>query len=334
MRKIQILTDNRVSETDMKRLNFMDSSTIKLCKDILKGFGYNQKEMGEKENGINPVKLSPGRSIQAFILFFLICLSSVNGQVKIYIETDLEGVSGVYKFAQTREKDTPLNIQACEYFMGDLAAVVRGLRDGGATEILIIDHHGNQAVIPHLMAPGAKYVTGSPKPGGTLWGIDESFSGIVIFASHAMMGTPDGVLNHTQSSKSENRYWYNGVESGEMAQTAAIAGSYGIPPILVTGDEATCREANKFFGPNVVTVATKQGVSREAAVLYPFEETRKALYEGAKKAIAVIPKCKPYIIETPVKARMQYLDLDPKLPEPKLITREWTITDVRNLLGR
>ena len=30
-----------------------------------------------------------------------------------------------------------------------------------------------------------------------------------------MMGTPDGVLHHTQSSKTENRYWYNGVESGE-----------------------------------------------------------------------------------------------------------------------
>lgn len=32
------------------------------------------------------------------------------------------GVSGVYKFDQTRAKDSPLIIQACEYFMGDLAA--------------------------------------------------------------------------------------------------------------------------------------------------------------------------------------------------------------------
>jgi len=272
--------------------------------------------------------------IPASMLLFLICFSPVNAQIKIFIETDLEGVSGVYKFAQTREKDTPLNIQACEYFMGDLAAVVRGLRDGGATEIIIIDGHGSQAMIPHLMVPGAKYVTGKPRPDGNRWSLDKSFSGLVMFGFHAMMGTPDGVLNHTQNSKSENRYWYNGVESGEMAQTATVAGYFGVPPILVTGDVATCREATKFFGPDVVTVATKQGISREAAVLYPFEETRKALYEGAKKAIAAIPKCKPYIVEVPIKAKMEYLDLDPSLPKPKLMTREWTIPDALHLLGR
>ena len=97
---------------------------------------------------------------------------------------------------------------------------------------------------------------------------------------------------------------------------------------------ATCREAIKFFGSNVVTVTTKQGVSREAAVLFPFEETRKALYEGAKKAIAAIPKCKPYIVEAPIKAKMEYLDLDPALPKPKLITREWTIPDALHLFGQ
>jgi D-amino peptidase len=275
-----------------------------------------------------------GKTVFGLIFLSLFCFSPIKGQIKIFMETDLEGVSGVYKFAQTREKDTPLNIQACEYFMGDLEAVVRGLRDGGATEIVIIDGHGNGAMIPHMMAPGAKYVTGKPRPNGNQWSLDKSYSGFVMFGFHAMMGTPDGVLNHTQSSKTENRYWYNGVESGEMAQAAAIAGFYGVPPILLTGDEATCREAKKFFGPEIVTVATKQGISREAAMLYPFEETRKALYEGARKAIAAIPKCKPYIIQGPIKAHMEYLDLDPSLPKPKLMTRDWTIPDASKLLGR
>ena len=40
--------------------------------------------------------------------------------------------------------------------MGDLAAVVRGLSDGGATEILVIDGHGNQAMIPDLMVARSK----------------------------------------------------------------------------------------------------------------------------------------------------------------------------------
>lgn len=264
-------------------------------------------------------------------LFTLI--NPVTAQVKIYITTDLEGISGVYKFAQTREKDTPLNIQACEYFMGDVAAVIQGLRDGGATEIIVQDGHGSQAVIPHLMEPGAKYITGLPKSGpGDLWGLDRTFAGFVMIGFHAMMGTPDGVLNHTQNSKSENRYWYNGVESGELAQNAAIAGFFGVPPIMVSGDEATCREAQKFFGNNCITVAVKQGISREAAVLYPFQETRKALYEGARRAIAAIPACKPYLLELPIKAKKQYLDLDPSLPKPKLITKEGILQDAFHIL--
>lgn len=271
-------------------------------------------------------------SAVAFI-FAVLCPMSLPGQVKIYVNTDLEGISGVFKFAQTREKDTPLNIQACEYFMGDLAAVVRGLRDGGATEIIILDGHGSQAVLPHMMEPGARYITGLPRPGaGNLSCLDSTFSGMVCVGFHAMMGTPDGVLNHTQSSKSENRYWYNGVESGELVQSAAIAGYYGVPLIMVTGDEATCREARKFFGNNPVTVAVKKGLSRESALLYPFEETRKALYEGAKRAVSVISSCKPYVLKSPVKVKMQYLNLDPGLPKPELVTVEGTAKNGKHIL--
>jgi len=251
------------------------------------------------------------------------CIYPLSAQLKIYVNTDLEGISGVYKFEQTRQKDTPLNIQACEYFMGDVNAVVRGLRDGGATEVIVLDGHGSQAVIPHLMVPGAKYITGRPRPeAGSLTELDCTFDGMVMVGFHSMMGTPDGVLNHTQSSRSENRYWYNGVESGELAQNAAIAGYYGVPVIMVTGDEATCREANKFFGNNPVTIAVKRGLSREAALLYPFEETRKALYEGARQAVGAIASCRPYILETPIKVKEEYLDLDPALPKPELVKRE------------
>lgn len=250
---------------------------------------------------------------------------------KIYIMTDLEGISGVYKFTQTRETTTSLAIQAREYFMGDLAAVVRGLRDGGATEIIVLDGHGNQALIPHLMEPGAKFITGLPRP-GWMNGLDDTFSGMVLLGYHAMMGTPDGVLHHTQSSKTENRYWYNGRESGEVAQCALVAGGCGVPTILVTGDEAVCREAHAFLGQEVVTVATKKGIARESAMLYPFKETRQALYEGAKRAMAALPKCKPYRIEMPIKARMEWLSLkDPA--KPKLMKKEAVVTDPLKVVG-
>jgi len=217
------------------------------------------------------IQASPLNRISSFCMLAALILlipRPATAQIKIYVNTDLEGISGVYKFAQTREKDSPLNIQACEYFMGDLAAVVRGLRDGGADEIVVLDGHGTQCIIPHLMEPGAKYITGLPRPGaGNLSELDSTFSGMVMLGFHAMMGTPDGVLHHTQNSRSENRYWYNGVESGELVQNALIAGHYNVPFIMVTGDDATCREARHFFGDDLVTVSTKKGLSREAVVL-------------------------------------------------------------------
>jgi D-amino peptidase len=277
--------------------------------------------------------IKSGLHISLLLLLALCChVNQLSAQLKIYVNTDLEGISGVFKFDQTRQKDTPLNIQACEYFMGDVAAVLHGLLDGGATEVIILDGHGSQAVIPDLMVSGAKYITGKPRPGaGNLTYLDNSFAGMVMLGFHAMMGTQDGVLNHTQSSESENRYWYNGVESGEMAQNAAIAGYYGVPPIMVTGDEATCREAKKFFGNNIVTVAVKRGIARESALLYPFEETRKALYEGAKRAVSEISSIKPYVLETPIKVKEEYLNLDRSLPKPTLVSREGVAEDALHI---
>jgi len=261
------------------------------------------------------------------------CADNTSGKrkFKIYIETDLEGASGVYKFTQTRETDTPAAREAREYLMGDIAAVVRGLRDGGATEILIIDGHGNQTFIPHLLEPGAKYLTGLPRTEPFPY-LDETYDGLVQLGLHGMMGTQDAVLHHTQNSRTENRYWYNGVESGEIAQNAAIAGYYNIPTILVTGDEATCREATKFLGPECVTVAVKKGIHRESAILYPFAETRKALYEGAKRAMANLPKCKPYKLATPVQVKKQRLEAVPGSATSRPVVKEGTVEDVRKLL--
>jgi D-amino peptidase len=270
--------------------------------------------------------------IKTYFIHFMLLVSLLlagnysRAQFKIYINTDLEGISGVFNFTQTREKGSPENLKACEYFMDDLAAVIKGLREGGATEIVVLDGHGNQAVVPHLMVPGATYITGRPRPGaGNLTLLDSTFDAMVMIGFHAMNGTPDGVLNHTQSSRTEHKYWYNGVECGELVQNAVIAGHFNVPVVMVTGDEATCREAKQFFGSNCVTVATKKGLAREAAQLYPFKETRIALYEGAKQALKAIPKCKPYKLDFPVEAKKQYQVTEPGADKPKIIVKEKVI---------
>jgi D-amino peptidase len=266
--------------------------------------------------------------IPSFVLLCLIVLffNSAMAQ-KVYIITDLEGASGVYKWSQIDNKDDDLNKEACEYYMKDLEAVIKGFKDGGAKEIFVFDAHGLQIIIPHLMTPGVKYLTGHPRPEGLL-GLDSTYDAVALVGFHAMEGTENGVLNHTQNPYNHARYWYNGIESGEIAQDALKCGFFGVPVVLVSGDDATCREATKFLGKDVVTVAVKEGIAEQSAVLYALPDTYKALYEGAKKAMSVIKKCKPYVLQMPIKAKKTYYSTegaDPRFPIPVLKTSEWVI---------
>jgi len=255
--------------------------------------------------------------------------------MKIYICTDLEGATGVYKFSQTREKGTSENLEAIALLMGDIAAVAEGLKEAGVEEIYVRDGHGGgDNFIPKYMVPGVRYVTGRGS-----WGpinvLDESFDGAVLLGYHAMNGTADGVLHHTQSSKTEAKYWYDGVERGEIYQSAVTAGHYGVPVMLVTGDEAACREARDLLGDDLPTVAVKKGIHREAAIMLAAEETRPLLIEGAKKAVEALPHLKPYKIKLPVHVRVRHLGPQGATSDnPYYLEREAQVDTQLNILAK
>ncbi|HRU05444.1 MAG TPA: M55 family metallopeptidase [Candidatus Brocadiia bacterium] len=248
--------------------------------------------------------------------------------MKIYIATDLEGVTGVYSFSQTREQDTPANLDARRYLMLDIAAVAQGLKDCGATEIYVLDGHGRGCnFLADHMVPGVRYITGYPRPRPFPL-LDKTFAAVILLGYHAMNGVADGVLHHTQSSKAEAKYWYDGVERGEIFQHAVIAGCYDLPVILVTGDEAACREAKATLGDAVPTVAVKKGLSREAAVLIGLEETRRMLAAGARQAMAALPKLKPYKPALPLKMRVRRIFPEKATVEnPYYVDREEVVED-------
>ena len=138
--------------------------------------------------------------------------------MKIYVITDLEGVSGVCVFEQTRDRTQALYDEARRLLVGEVNAVVQGCLDGGATEVVVLDGHGGgYNFIPEEMHPDAYFVTGVSRP-RALCGLDESFDAVALLGYHAMLGTETGVLHHTQSSKNGCRYWYNGRETGEIGR--------------------------------------------------------------------------------------------------------------------
>ena len=254
--------------------------------------------------------------------------------MKIYICTDLEGATGVYRFAQTRERGTPENLEAIRLLMGDIAAVADGLKEAGVDEIYVRDGHGGgDNFIPTHMAPGVRYVSGRAS-----WApinvLDESFDGAVLLGYHAMNGTADGVLHHTQSSKIEAKYWYDGVERGEIYQSAVSAGHHDVPVMLVAGDEAACREAHELLGDDLPTVAVKKGIHREAAILLAAEETRPLLIEGAKKAIEALPQLKPLKIKLPVHVRVRRIGPQGATGDnPYYVEREAEVDSQLNILA-
>jgi D-amino peptidase len=226
--------------------------------------------------------------------------------MRVYIVTDLEGISGVTTFDQTRNSDGPLYQDARHLLMGDINAAVQACLDGGATYVCVMDGHGRPLnVIPAEMHPGADFVCG--RGFGTAAALDATFACGMLVGYHAMAHTPDGVLCHTQNSRSDARYWYNEREFGEIGQEAMIFGHFDIPIVLVTGDEAACREAREFLGEQVVTVAVKKGFSRESCLMVPPQRARELIRAGAKEAIGRIPRCAPFKMQLPMRGRYEAL---------------------------
>jgi D-amino peptidase len=226
--------------------------------------------------------------------------------MKVYIVTDLEGISGVTAFNQTRNSDSPLYQDARHLLMGDINAAVQGCLDGGATYVCVMDGHGLPLnVIPAEMHPGADFVCG--RDFGLAAGLDASFACGMLVGYHAMAHTPEAVLSHTQNSRSDARYWYNDREFGEIGQEAMIFGHFGVPVVLVTGDAAACREAHAFLGEHVVTVAVKQGFSRESCLMVPPERAHELIRAGAREAMTRIRLCTPFKMQLPMRGRYEAL---------------------------
>ena len=230
--------------------------------------------------------------------------------MRVYVETDLEGISGICIWEQCRDFDSPMYQVARKLLMEDIAALVDGCFAGGATEVAVDDGHGGGFnFMPELMDPRAIYLTGRSRP--TMSARSEQYQGYdagILLGYHAMAGTPKAFLCHTQSSGRGDHYWYNDRESGEMVQSALFLGHFGIPLVMVTGDVATCREAHDFFGPDIVTVAVKEAYSVEYGKLLPPAKAHELIREGAKEAMGRITKCQPYVLDMPIRGRLRFPD--------------------------
>lgn len=221
--------------------------------------------------------------------------------MKIFIAVDLEGVAGYVQWDQAdrqRERD---------FVTGDANAAVAGAFDGGATEVVVSEAHGNMRnIIPEKLDHRATFISGQPKPQDHMVGIDDTFQAAMLVGYHSKSGTLRGVMAHTYRG-SIFSLSFNGTEVGEIGTDSAIAGYYRVPVALVTGDDAACEEARSLLG-NVQTVSVKEGIGRYAAKCISVDESRRLIREGAKKAVSKVVGVTPFTFNPPVQAAVTFID--------------------------
>ncbi len=222
--------------------------------------------------------------------------------MKLFVMADMEGISGIFQRSQTGRAEA--NFETGRRFLTwDVNACVAGCFEGGASEVIVRDAHGaGYGFVWEELDPRARYVQGVSEreriPG--IAGCD----GLILLGYHAMAGTREAVLEHTMSSAGWQNFWMNGRKCGEIAIDAGIAGDHGVPTVMVSGDDKTCREAKRFL-PGVVTVEVKRGLAREGALLLSREEAHRRIQAGAAKAVGRCRALKPFRVKKPVTFRLE-----------------------------
>ena len=229
---------------------------------------------------------------------------------KIYIHTDLEGISGIDK-GETVCVGLGANSEyVTGRLMADVNAAVDGAFAGGADHVTVLDSHGGGNNFDlNLLDKRAEFDT---KPNKKWWGIiDASYYGTFFIGAHAMAGTLNGFLDHTQSSASVYNYYINGRKTGELGQWAMVCAHYGVPLIMMSGDLAAAAEASQFF-PGVETAAVKTGVSRSRAKLVPCEIALELIRKAAKRAVEKPDedRIKPFAPLLPMELKLEFTRAD------------------------
>lgn len=222
--------------------------------------------------------------------------------MKILIMTDLEGISGVNAMEMVSEEGTPGHKFALERLMLDVNAAVEGAFEGGASDVYVVDGHGGgKNFIKEMLHPRAV----EPKSVG--WqelirtGEIDAYMEVGV---HAMAGTINGFLDHTQSSKSWYNYIVNGRRSGEIAQGAIFVGAFDVPFVMVSGDQAACVEARAFLG-DIECAVVKYGIGRNSARLVNLNEALERIKKAAKDSLKLIGKIKPYKPILPLEIKLE-----------------------------
>jgi D-amino peptidase len=232
--------------------------------------------------------------------------------MKILIATDMEGITGVTTWDQV----TPGHAEYARFrkqMTDDVNTAIRGACEAGAEEVIVADGHwnGSNILIEELDAR-ASLNTGSPSPFSMMQGIDESVDGVIFIGYHARNGSPNAILDHTWSSKTVANIWLNDILTGEYGLNAAVAGHFGVPVIMVSGDQTACAQVTELLG-DVETAVIKQASGRFAAECLAPQVAQEMICVSAERAVRRLVEGNvpdPFVLDPPITVTVEFFTSD------------------------
>ena len=224
--------------------------------------------------------------------------------MKVYISVDVDGIGSLGEMCMMSGYPPLPWVQ--ELATREVNAAVEGALEGGATTVVVNENHSSRHMIPELLHPAAELLVGRPKPMQTLDDLDESFDAVFLVGIHARAGTPGAVMDHTWAFRIYNLR-VNGTTIGEVGLNALLAGHYGVPITLVTGDDRVALEAKELLG-DVETAVVKTGRDRYAARCLHPSRVRELVRQAASRSLREIERFHPFDLGKPIHMEIDFTE--------------------------
>lgn len=238
--------------------------------------------------------------------------SSVSAQdgLKIYISADMEGVVG----AVTSDQLGPTGFEYGTFrrlMTNEVNAAISAARAMGATEILVSDSHGNgENLLIEELPQDIQLVRSWPRPLMMMEGIDETFDAAILIGYHASTNNVSGVRAHTFSSANLTAVRLNGMDMMEASMSAAIAGDFGVPVVMISGDDATVEEARRIVGDMEGAVVKWNYGFHSARTIMP-DASYALIGDRVRAALGRLDDFSPYTMNGPLELEISFKNYMP-----------------------
>ena len=221
--------------------------------------------------------------------------------MRVYVSVDMEGITGVAapKHVQPGEREYD---RFRRLMTLDANAAIEGALAAGASDVVVSDGHGPMTnLLIEELHPAARLISGSNKLLGQMEGIDGGFGAALFVGYHQREGGGDGVLNHTFLGRIVYEVRLNREPVDEAGVNAGLAGAFGVPVALVTGDHAVCADAERRL-PGVITAPVKEALDRYVGLSLAPDRAHTLIRDRASSGIRAVKdgRVTPYRPPLPV----------------------------------